>query len=237
MPKRFFVFCTAAWCRCSPPRCCLSPSGTQPDALRARGVLDDLRLDLSLDPVRQRADGDADDAPAGAEAATDVPRRLIRPQSARRSMRFDTTDPRAPERDRHHRREGRDDPVQPAGVTWSRLVTPTRPSAPGTRSQNAGMKLTRAAGPRGCCATSAVTAPRRAPRRTPRARHRGRRADHLGGVGQVQHQQHPHPSPWHAPVQRDAGAERPPRSTAPPDRAPRGSSVKSNSGTPAIAPR
>ena len=40
---------------------------------------------------------------------------------------------------------------------WSSAATPTSPSAPGTSSQNAGVKLTMVGGPVRCRATNAAT--------------------------------------------------------------------------------
>src|SRR4029453_384174 len=47
--------------------------------------------------------------------------------------------------------------VVPVLSPWSKAATPTRPRAPGTRSQNAGVKLTIAGGPVRCRATRSAT--------------------------------------------------------------------------------
>ena len=97
------------------------------------------------------------------------------------------------ERDRHHRRHRGESASRRPLLSPSRSVaTPTSPSAPGTSSQKAGVKLTIAGGPVRCRATRAATgviaaAPTKADKTPPRKQ----AADHLGAVGDVENQQDP----------------------------------------------
>ena len=157
MPQRFFVFCTGGIVLLlASPRCCSSRSGTttsRPSSSAAFSI--HLRLDLGLHPVRQHADGNADDRRnrnRGRSRHRRGPRRLIRTseRGALHAVRHDRSGEHPASEMATIVERVATMEFRPLVSPYRRSVTPTRPSAPGTRSQNAGMKLTSAAGPRGC---------------------------------------------------------------------------------------
>src|SRR4029453_9747561 len=82
--------------------------------------------------------------------------------------------------------------VVPVLSPWSKAATPTRPRAPGTRSQNAGVKLTIAGGPVRCRATRSATgvitaAPTKADSKPPK----NSPPQPLAAIGHIQDQEDP----------------------------------------------